>query len=587
MSPNRGLGVLVVVILGIVLLAGSIPTSVVEPKQNSALVTIVGKVAEDGGNLVLGSSQLCDSFDPAESFDAWCAVVFRLYSRNVMSFSSKPGLAGFETQPDLAAATPRVHSSKAIWTFQIRKNAFWNSGKPVTVADIRYSIERLFSPEHIGAVNFNYLCLLSSCPKGVPSYQGPGMRGEKHLYSIRTTTKDTITFKLTSPNPNFDRVLALPQFSVVEMSRDLYLKRKKQAYRNLPSSSGPFVLKLDAKRQRAAFTRNKYWTQASDAIRAPHVKTIKWRVISDSKLLTKATLRNQIDVRIGEDFQFANADLAAASKKYGAQIDQPYTGFTSFLAVRSKSAPLNRISCRQAIFYAIDKEAIQRVKGGETKAQIATSLLPPLVAGYDASSDSYNSGSKPTGDLIAAEAALKKCGYPEGFEVSMAYLNIGIGTEIFRKVQSSLARVGIVLAPKKFDNYSKFVSVTRSDEQLTNEGIALVISGAQSMINSPLDYWSSFVDGRFTKPYDNENLAGLSDEQINAALDDIATGNKDARTLSGQINDQVMENATYLPITYDKFLLYRSPQIAGVYVQQALGGQYDIVNVGLVKTAKK
>ncbi len=582
-SPIRSLGALVVVAVGIAVFAGSTPTSIVEPKQNAALVETVGRVTDDGGTLTLGSSRLCDSFDPARSFDAWCAVVFRLYSRNLMAFSSQPGIASFEVQPDLAQTAARVSASKMFWTFTLRPNARWNNGKNLSISDVQYSIERLYSPEVRGAISNKYLCMLSECPKGVPAYRGPGKKGQRHLSSIHVSGTNQITFKLTSPSPDFGRVLALPQFSIIEKSRDLYLRAQNRKYEYLPSSSGPFVLRYKAKQKQVSFIRNKYWVQASDGIRLPHVQNIKWRVISDLDKLQQETLSGGIDIRIGEDFLLPTSDLETFKRKFSKNLDQPFTGFTSFLAIKPSVGPLNRLACRQAIFYAVDKSQLQRIKGGSVKAEIATSMLPPNVVGYESGGDLYRNLGKPSGDLAAAESALKKCGYPEGFEVTMAYLNIGIGSEIFRSIQSSLAQVGIVVAPKRFDNYTKFISVTRNPEQLASENISLVVSGVQSQLHSPLDFWSEIADGRLIKPFGNENIALIDVAGINSALDNLVTEPSQSQQLSAKINIQIMQRAVYLPYTYDRIMLYRNPKVVGIYVQQALGGQYDLVNVGLVK----
>ncbi len=582
-SPTRSLGALVVVAVGIALFAGSTPTSIVEPKQNAALVETVGRVTDDGGTLTLGSSRLCDSFDPARSFDAWCAVVFRLYSRNLMAFSSQPGTASFEVQPDLALTTPRVSASKMFWTFTLRPNARWNNGKNLSISDVQYSIERLYSPEVRGAISNKYLCMLSECPKGVPAYRGPGKNGQRHLSTIHVSGTNQITFKLTSPSPDFGRVLALPQFAIIEKSRDLYLRAQKRAYEYLPSSSGPFVLKYKAKQKQVSFIRNRYWVQASDGIRLPHVQNIKWRVIPNLDQLQQETVSGGIDIRVGEDFLLPTSNSNSATRKFAKNLDQPFTGFTSFLAIKQSSGPLNRLACRQAIFFAVDKSELQQIKGGSAKAEIANSMLPPNVVGYESDGDRFRSISKPNGDVAAAQSALKKCGYPEGFEVTMAYLNIGIGADIFRSIQSSLARVGIVVAPKRFDNYTNFMSVTRNPEKLTSENISLVISGVQSQLHSPLDFWSEITDGRLIKPFDNENIALIDVATINDALDNLVSQPNQSQQLSAEINNQVMQRAVYLPYAYDRIELYRNPKVVGIYVQQALGGQYDLVNVGLAK----
>lgn len=579
-SP-RSLGVAAVVVVGIALFAGSIPTSSVAPAENAGLERVVGKVEQDGGKLVLGSSRLCDSFDPAASFDTWCAVVFRLYARNLMAFSGQAGPASLQTQPDLAFANPKVNADKTKWSFKLRPNARWNNGKPVTAQDVKYSIERLYSPALLGTVSEKYLCLLSGCVKGMPAFKGPGKNGTKHLKSVSIFGEDTVVFNLTSPSADFDRVLALPQFAVIQKARDLFLTSQKQSYASAPGSNGPFTLQLDRKNRVAKFTRNKYWVQASDAIRSPHVDKISWRVISNLANLNLATVQNEIDIRLGEDFDTQDSDVSAITKTKQTQLDHPFSGYTNFLVVRPQSAPLNRLACRQAIFYAIDKKALQDIRGGAEKSELATSLTSPNIGGFDAQNDLYDSGSSPRGNVDAAVAALKRCGYPEGFEVTMAYLNIGVGVEVFRSIQASLAEVGIVIAPKRFDNYTKFISLTRNVEELASQDISLIVSGAQSSISSPLDYWADFVDSRLIKPFGNQNLAVIDDQQINSRLDEMAKSPEREITLSKEINDLVMNRAVYLPYAHDQILMYRNPKVLGIYIQQALGGQYDIVNVGL------
>jgi peptide/nickel transport system substrate-binding protein len=577
----RSLGVAAVAVVGVLLVAGSVPTSTVGPQENAALSRAVGQVSQDGGTLTLGSTSLCDSFDPAKSFDTWCGVIFRLYSRNLMTFAGQPGVASLQTQPDLAANAPIVSEDRTNWKFKLRGDAKFSDGSPVTAQDVKYSVERLFAPEMLGTVSQDFLCLLSSCTKGIAAYTGPYSARNKSLASINTSGKYQITFQLNSPSPDFDRILALPQFAVVERVREAELRAKGRSYGDAPASSGPFVFHFLANRKGAYFTRNKNWHQSSDAIRSPHVTRINWQLFANSTRLNRATVRNQIDIRLGQDFNLADSVTASALGSGRNQLDHPFDGYTSFIAVRPQAAPLNRIACRQAIFYALDKSALQSVLGGADYSNIAQSLLSPTLAGYDPSSDAYSSAANPSGDLPAAQEALLRCGYPDGFELSMAYLNIGVGSRLFHSVQASLARVGIVVAPKRFDTFEKFITITRNSDELTNENISLVISGAQSTTGSALDYWSAFVDGRLIKPFDNQNLAGLDDAAINSQLDQMTRTPETTNSASAAIDSSVMAKAVYLPYAHGQVLMYRNPRVLGIYIQQALAGQYDVVNVGL------
>jgi len=41
-----------------------------------------------------------------------------------------------------------------------------------------------------------------------------------------------------------------------------------------------------------------------------------------------------------------------------------------------------------------------------------------------------------------------------------------------------------------------------------------------------------------------------------------------------------MQEAVYLPYAVDRIVLYRPNRLTDVYVQIALGNQYDLVNIG-------
>ena len=579
-SP-RGLAVCVAVVLAIFIFAQSTPPAQVTQHENAALTDAVGIQPKSGGKIVLGATRYCDSFDPARSYDQWCGVIFRLYSRNLMAFQGQPGKASMATVPDAAAVVPTVSTDKTTWTFTLRSNVRWSDGKPITASDVKYSIQRLFDPKIIGAVNVSYLCLLTSCPKGVPQYPGPYVRSKIKLASVSISGTRTVRFKLKAPFVDFDRVLALPQFSIVQRDRELALLKRKQTYADNPSSSGPFVITRDKETRSVKFVRNKNWNQQSDPIRNPRVDTFLWRNYRNDILLDRAVLNGDIDIRLGDGLGKEGLETLAKNQTLLKNVDNPYTGYVNYFALSKHIAPMNRIRCREAIFYAVDKSALQNLRGGDRGSSVATSLLPTLLDGYSEMNNRYPSGKDNSGNISAARESLKQCGYPDGFEFSIAYLNAGIGPEIVRSVQTSLARIGVVVVPKPFNTYAKFVAVVQNPDELTTSDISMVISGNSSPISSAYDYWAPIADSRLISAFGNQNLALINSQSIDNTIDQLISSPEQRTDLSAKINDDVMATAQYLPYAYDKQVLYRSPHLANVYVQQALGGHYDLVNMAL------
>jgi len=572
-----------IAIASVALLGGSIVASTSPGGFNAGLTRAVGSGDTPGGLLRLGSSVPCDSLDPAQTFDPWCAVVHRLYSRNLMAFAGKPGEQGNIVAPDLVIDQPVSNSDKTSWTFTLRPDVFWNDGTPVTTTDVKYSIQRLFDDSLQSPVALDTLCLLSTCSAGKPDYKGPYVSPAEDLVSIVTQDERTIIFNLNRPFQEFPRLLATAQYAPIEMARDVSSRAAGLTYAANPASNGPFVLTIDQAGSQYSFTKNEHWTQASDGIRIPKVDAMSWKVFPDADTTDQALLTGEIDVKLNYGLAPTARDSVLADKSQRAHIDNPELSFVNFLVVNPTVPPLDRAPCRDAIFYALDKSDLQRIRGGSATAAIAHSLSPPTILGFDSSYNPYPSGSDESGNLRQAKQSLAQCGYPDGFQVNMAYVAIGIGKDIFLSVQKSLARVGIVVDPVEFADFAEYSTTgIGSPETMTAQGIGLASTGWGPDYSSAYSYWAPLVDGRKIKPNLNQNVAELNMDEINSRLDllDAAESAGETARLNREIEKLVMQEAVYLPYAVDRLVLYRPSSLTNVYAQIALGNQYDLVNIG-------
>ena len=550
---------------------------------NAGMTRAVGVSEASGGLLRLGSSSACDSLDPAQTFDSWCAVVTRVYSRNLMAFAGAPGEQGLVIAPDLAVSNPETNPEKTKWTFTLRKDVFWSDGNLVTSSDVKYSILRLFDDSLQSPISLETLCLFSACTKGIPDFKGPYVDPTGDLPAIKAVDESTITFELTRPFPEFSRLLATPQFAPIQLSRDLELRSAGVTYESNPASNGPFVLTIDQADSQYSFTKNQYWTQESDGIRIPKVDAMSWKVFPDTDSTDQALFNGEIDLKLNFGLGATARDQALMDSAKRSLIDNPEMSFVNFIVVNPQIAPLDRAPCRDAIFYALDKADLQNVRGGSATAAIARSMSPPTVLGFDDSYNPYPSGSNETGNIRQARESLANCGYPDGFQIKMTYVAIGIGKEIFLSVQKSLARVGIVVDPIEYVNFAEYFSTgIGSPENLKTRSIGLAATGWGPDYSSSISYWAPIVDGRKIKTLGNQNFAEINSDEINNLLDqlEVATTQQESARLNQEIESLVMVEAIYLPYAVDRMVLYRPAQVSNVYVQIALGNQFDIVNVG-------
>ena len=522
-----------VLILSAIVMGGSSITTSSKPAFNAAMHHQVGDYVGNGGVLKLGSTRLCDSFDPAASFDLWCGVIFRTFTRNIVSYAGKAGNDSFVLVPDLARTTPKSSKDFTHWTIRMRKDVLWDDGTAVTSADVKYTIQRLFDPDIVGTVSNDTLCLLSDCSSGTPDYLGPYVQPEKDLATVQTPDAFTVEISLRAPNSRFNSILAIPQFGVVEKARDEQLRSVGSSYAKNPASSGPYVLSLGD--SAATFVRNTQWKQSTDSIRMPKVDSIEWSTFQTSDQADDAVLKGVVDVRVD----------------------------------------------------ALNKSDLSKIQGGVEIAPIAHSMISPGILGGEKDIDPYSSGKNYEGDVDKAKQKLSQCGYPDGFEVRMAYVNLGLGKATYESVQKALARVGIVVDPIPFESFADyFSSGIGSPENIVNNDIGIIASSWIPEAGSSSSYWGPITDGRRIKLRSNLNYALLKNDDINARIDALEGSRANIASINHEIDKLVMDQAVYIPYVKDAAIQYRPTGLTNVYVQHALYGEYDIVNIGLNNTGK-
>lgn len=568
----------------VAVLAGSSIQQNSQGGADAARYAAVGTDERSGGLLRLGSATRCDSLDPARSFTPWCGVVFRMFTRNLMAFAGKPGRESLQLKPDLAAHAPEVSNGGLVWKFTLRNNLRWDDGTAVTAQDVRYSIERLYVKDLQSPVPPSILCYLSSCSDGVPDYAGPWKKTSDHLRSITTSGTRSITFTLTRPNAQFVRMLAMPQFGIVQQTREATLRSQGLRYEMKPASTGPFAIVRGKGERVATFVRNPYWEQSGDDIRVPRVDRMEWTLYRTAADANRALLDGVIDLKLDDGLTGAQLTWALNQPRLQNQLDTVPVNAVNYIALIPTAEPLDRLACRQAIAYALNKAHLVRVRGGEQAATVAHSLVPVGVAGWQESYNLYSSGRDESGNVEKAKSKLSECGYPDGFEMNLAFVNLGVGRSIYASVQSSLARVGIVVDPTPFDDFTTFfVKGAGSPEYVKNNQVGAVIASWGPDSQTAGSFWQPLVDGRAITNFGNQNYAQLNDESINNLIDELSATQdwSGQERISREVQQRVMEQAVYIPYAFDRISLFRGSKLAHVYVHYALDGHYDVVNVGV------
>ena len=115
-----------------------------------------------------------------------------------------------------------------------------------------------------------------------------------------------------------------------------------------------------------------------------------------------------------------------------------------YMTLNTQKPPLNDVRVRQAMNYAINKEAyIQVVMNGQ--GSLATSCMGPAVQHYKGN-DPYPY------DVEKAKELLTEAGYPDGFTVTLTYANTSANQKKAEFYKQQLSEVGINLELNGMEN---------------------------------------------------------------------------------------------------------------------------------------
>ncbi len=548
-------------------------TTASKPAYNAAFDKVVNPSTKAGGTLKLLASQDCDSWDPGRAYYGWCWNLQRLFTRSLMGYQVVNGTE-FKLVPDLATAAGKHNADFTQWTYTLKDGLKWSDGKPITPADVKYGLERLYSPAISGGP-VSYFQQGIEHPK---NYAGPYTSGA--LSSI-STSGNSVTIKLASPNADFDNLMAMPASAPVPNGTEGGTGFKGATYTKHPMSSGPYMIQSYSPAKKIVFVKNPNWSQSTDTIRHPLVDEVDMTVDTSLTDIDNKLAAGQADAAAdakGVQAAFQTKILTQPSLK--AQADDPVTSFTRYVAVMP--SVVTNLHCRLAIFYAFDKAAFIRAYGGPTAGEAAGGMTPPGISGYDPQFNPYPSGSGNSGDTAKAKAELKLCGKPNGFSLKYAYATPSDqATKAFASEQQALGRVGIKVTPITNDGSTYYSTFIGSPQNIKNQQIGMATAAWGADFPTGVGFFQSIANGNAILPTGNSNYPSLNDSTVNQILDAAPKGKVTEEDWK-KLDQAVMASGVYLPILYGKTLYYRNPRMTNVTCDNALAfGEYDFVNVGV------
>ncbi|MFF9498967.1 ABC transporter substrate-binding protein [Streptomyces sp. NPDC014656] len=529
---------------------------------NAAVGKVVNASDEKGGTLRLVSGQDADSWDPARSYAGWVWNVQRLYTRTLMTYAAEPGEKGLSVVPDLAAAQPEVSSDGRTYTFRLRPGLKFEDGTPITAADVKYGIERVFAPEIVGGPTY-----LVDVLDQKQNYPGPYKdTGSSGLRSVEAPDDLTLVFRLAEADSRFPYLLTMGATAPVPRQRDAAAR-----YETRPLSSGPYRFDSYQPGRSLVLVRNEQWDPATDPLRKALPDRVELSIEPDQAKADERLLAGTADLDASQvGLAQETAARVLADPKLKADVDNPYSGYLRMAALISDAAPLDNVNCRKAVLYAAGTKALRTARGGETFSSPQGNMLPPTARGADSYDPFGLTGGEPRRE--EAKEALRACGKPGGFTTKIA-VNGGNSKDlqVVDVLQGDLKAVGITLEIERFDNVPAYFSALGSPKILKEKGIGMLVLGWGTDFPTGAGFLQPLADSALSRTEGNSNYARVKDPRIDELFDRASAETDDAAAtrIYQEINHRVTDGAYYLPFSAEKIVNHRNPRLTNVYVHEA------------------
>jgi len=315
-----------------------------------------GEASLPSGTLRLAGS-LPPTLDPAMVQDSTSAeYVVHLFS-GLVSLN-----ADLEVAPDLASKW-EISPDGRTYTFALRPDAIFQSGRAITAADVVYSIERACSPSVGSPVALSYLDDIV----GVLDFAS-GQSGD--IAGLRAVDEHTLVIQIDAPKAYFLPKLTYPVAYVVNREQ---VESQGSSWWRKPDGSGPFVLDTLSDKSIVLLRNARYYGAG------PALQRVEF--VLDGGLPITMYENDRLDI-VEVDATEIERVLDPENPLYAEHRVMPELS-VQYLGLNTAMPPFDDAAVRQAFAQAIDKDKLADLVLRGT-ASPARGILPPGMPGYDA-----------------------------------------------------------------------------------------------------------------------------------------------------------------------------------------------------------
>ncbi|MGH2937685.1 MAG: ABC transporter substrate-binding protein [Solirubrobacterales bacterium] len=288
------------------------------------------------------------------------------------------------------------------FTFHLRKGVEFSDGKPMTSADVLWTLET---------------------DRHAPEWEGL----LETIKSVKAPAEDEVVVTTSQPFPELTVILS--QWSFAVMPKD-YGGVSAQQFNKEPIGTGPFMFTAHKSGESLTLEKNPHYWQSGK----PYLQKVVFHTVDNANSRAQQLQAGALDAVLGPPWALVESIENNPETEFA---DFP-EGYGKIIYVNAKSPFGSNRNAREALNLAIDREAlVESVLVGH--GQPAGNLIPPPIPGSDPSVKAPEYNPEKAKELVAK--AVK-----EGFKPELT-LTMGVGDEFWgvagQALQQELEEVGI------------------------------------------------------------------------------------------------------------------------------------------------
>ncbi|TAK73204.1 MAG: peptide ABC transporter substrate-binding protein [Dehalococcoidia bacterium] len=518
MSQNRLLAVLLGVLAALVLVVGGLSAVLLlggkgDDSGGDGTTTAGGKSGGGGGDAkgvlrLPGTDPV--TLDPHIAGDATSAEYIVEIFSGLVTLSPK-----LDIEMDLAEKVDISPDGKQ-YTFTLRDNAAFHSGRKVTATDIKYSIERASSKE------------LSS-PTAI-AYLGDIVGVREHFAGVAKDVKGVeviddrhVRITIDAAKPYFMAKLTYPTAFVVDKSQ---IESNARNWSRKPNGTGPYKLAEWRLGERIVLEANPKFH-----LGAPKLKEADY-LLSGGSALTRFE-NNELDVA---NISLNDIDRARDPKSDLNKVYKASPQFSiAYVAFNTSVPPFDDVAVRRAMGLAIDRKRVAEVTF-KNMLQPATGILMPQLPGYvpEDKTLQYN--------VEAAKAELAKSKYA-GKMPPIEITEVGAGAEAGVDTQAFLEmwkQIGLNITIRQTDFATFLADQDAGRLQAFNAGWIMDYPDPEDILDVKFHSGSPLNDVGYKNP-EVDKLLDAARVEANAAK---------RLEIYRQVEKKIVDEAAWLPLYF-------------------------------------